>query len=71
MHMADLFPTGRVLWATYNDELHPSHQAVPQTGSSHFLRLFEVNDVERMYGQVIFSKDMLRWVKHCCLSPSI
>lgn len=71
MHMADLFPTGRVLWATYNDELHPSHKAVSQTGSNHFLRLFEVNDVEKMYGQVIFSKDMLRWVNYCCLSPSI
>ena len=66
MVMADLFPPGRVLWAIRDGDLHPSHRLSAGSGTSDShaeskVRLFEVNDVEKMFGQIIFARDMLRW----------
>jgi len=58
MHMADLFPPGHVFWAVRNGELHHTHQ-LKSPAAQNKLRLFEVTDVEKMFGQMIFAKDML------------
>lgn len=65
MVMADLFPPGRVLWAIRDGDLHTSHRLSAGSGSSDShaeskVRLFEVLDVEKMFGQIIFARDMLR-----------
>ncbi|KAI5119748.1 hypothetical protein M0805_004080 [Coniferiporia weirii] len=67
MVMADLFPAGRVLWAIRDGDLHPSHRLSPGTSSGEpsssvpadKVRLFEVLDVEKMFGQIVFARDML------------
>jgi sn1-specific diacylglycerol lipase len=76
MHMTELFPPGRVLWALRDSDLHPSHRlstpkAHQKKGSKSSgkiegmgkdkLRLFEVLDVEKVFSQIVFSKDMLRY----------
>ena len=59
MHMADLFPPGYVLWGVRNGDLLPEHQLDgPQEAGR--VRLFEVLDVEKVFGQIVFAKDMLR-----------
>lgn len=61
MQMADLFPPGRVLWAVRDCDLHPSHQSEqPNTHPDKTLRLFEVLDVEKVFSQIVFSRNMLR-----------
>ncbi|KAG1875384.1 hypothetical protein DFJ58DRAFT_872584 [Suillus subalutaceus] len=61
MQMADLFPPGRVLWAVRDCDLHPSHQSQqPNTHPDKTLRLFEVLDVEKVFSQIVFSRNMLR-----------
>lgn len=81
MVMADLFPPGRVLWAVREGDLCPSHRLnrkpsdssnetgeVPSDDAAEGkVRLFEVLDVEKMFGQMIFARDMLR----CVFMPSI
>ncbi|KAL5530744.1 hypothetical protein ACEPAF_7002 [Sanghuangporus sanghuang] len=66
MVMADLFPPGRVLWAIRDGDLDPSHRLSANTGTSESasdaenkVRLFDVLDVEKMFGQIIFARDML------------
>lgn len=60
MRMADLFPPGRVLWAVRDCDLHPSHQSQqPNKDPDQTLRLFEVLDIEKVFSQVVFSKNML------------
>lgn len=64
MHNADLYPAGRVLWAMRNNDLHETHRSPPDpqsTGSAEGtkLRLFEVLDVDKIFSQVLFAKDML------------
>lgn len=59
MHMSDLFPPGRVLWAIRDGDLHPSHRT--SLSDENRVRLFEVLDVEKMFGQIIFARDMLRY----------
>lgn len=63
MHMANLFPPGRVLWALREGDLDPA-QRLPTTQAkgADKLRLFEVQDVEQVFGQIVFAKDMLRYV---------
>lgn len=86
MHMTDLFPPGRVLWAIRDGDLHPAHRLptpVPTRESTRHgksvapaasspekdkLRLFEVLDVEKVFSQIVFAKDMLRYV-FCYLPP--
>jgi len=63
MLMADLFPPGRVLWAVRDCDLHPSHQSQqPNKDPDQTLRLFEVLDVEKVFSQIVFSRNMLRCV---------
>jgi hypothetical protein len=77
MHMTDLYPPGRVLWALRDSDLHPSHRLstskkhekkgsksggdAKETGGQDKLRLFEVLDVEKVFSQIVFAKDMLRY----------
>lgn len=58
MQMADLYPPGRVLWALRDSDLHPSHRS--HRGTDEKLRLFDVLDVEKVFSQIVFSRDMLR-----------
>lgn len=59
MHMADMFPPGRVLWAMRDSDLHPAHRLKSGEGVQK-LRLFEVLDVEKVFSQLVFARDMLR-----------
>ncbi|KAH9921553.1 alpha/beta-hydrolase [Epithele typhae] len=62
MQMADLFPPGRVFWALRDGDLHRSHRIGAGTGRSSpkdKVRLFEVLDIEHVFGQIIFARDML------------
>lgn len=60
MHMSDMFPPGRVLWAIRDNDLHSSNRSRGGDTEPDQLRLFEVLDVEKVFGQVVFAKDMLR-----------
>ena len=65
MVMADLFPPGRVLWAIRDGDLIPSQRLSPDSGAAadkNKVRMFEVEDVEKVFGQIIFARDMLRSV---------
>lgn len=65
MHMTNMFPPGRVLWAMRDSDLHPSHRSyLPSESCSRAwgpdkLRLFEVLDVEQVFSQIVFARDML------------
>jgi sn1-specific diacylglycerol lipase len=61
MRQANTFPPGRVLWALRDGDLHPAHRIkVENTGMGvNKLRLFEVLDVEEVFGQIVFARDML------------
>ncbi|PVF95748.1 hypothetical protein CPB86DRAFT_787758 [Serendipita vermifera] len=62
MHMADLFPAGNVFWAVHENDIDPSalpSSAVNATVASSKLRLFQVERVEKVFDQVVFSRDML------------
>lgn len=60
MHMADMFPPGRVLWAMRDSDLHPSHRLPESATAPDKLRLFDVLDVEKVFEQIVFARDMLR-----------
>lgn len=59
----NMYPPGRVLWAMRDSDLHPSHQKSgnesAQRGDSDKLRLFEVLDVEKVFDQIVFARNML------------
>ncbi|KAG8682595.1 hypothetical protein FRC08_014867 [Ceratobasidium sp. 394] len=61
MNMTDLFPPGRVLWALNGcDVLQETLEGVnPIDREPGDLHLFEVEDVERAFSQIVFSRDML------------
>lgn len=63
MQMTHLYPPGRVLWAIREGDLGPP-QRLPskQRKGTDKVRLFEVQNVEQVFGQIIFAKDMLRYV---------
>ena len=64
MQMADLYPPGRVFWARRDRDL-PHSQRVSSAGSGKEaakVRLFEVLDTEKVFSQIVFSKNMLRYV---------
>lgn len=62
MHMAHLYPPGRVLWALRDSDLEPEHRLPAQdTQDANQLRLFEVQDVEQVFNQIMFARDMLRY----------
>jgi sn1-specific diacylglycerol lipase len=61
MNMADLFPPGRVLWALNDcDVLRETLEGVnPVEREPGILHLFEVENVEQTFSQIVFSRDML------------
>ncbi|KAF9558240.1 alpha/beta-hydrolase [Agrocybe pediades] len=64
MQSANMYPPGRVFWAMRDGDLHPSHQLhrIPEdanTTSEEKLRLFEVLNVEKVFSQIVFARDML------------
>lgn len=64
MHMAHLYPPGRVLWGIRDSDLELSKRlyADRKGNGPDKLRLFDVQDVEQIFGQIVFAKDMLRYV---------
>jgi sn1-specific diacylglycerol lipase len=64
MHMADLYPAGNVFWAVHETDIDPAAQ--PSSANSTIvaskLRLFQVERVEKVFDQIVFSRDMLRFV---------
>ncbi|KAG1715676.1 hypothetical protein ID866_1480 [Astraeus odoratus] len=64
MHMADLFPPGRVFWARRDKDLPPSQRLTASGPTDHRsaaekVRLFQVLDTERVFSQIVFSRSML------------
>ncbi|KZP21658.1 alpha/beta-hydrolase [Athelia psychrophila] len=66
MQSTELYPPGRVLWALRDTDLHVSHRVsgarTPPPGGNNGkdkLRLFEVLDVQKVFSQIVFSRDML------------
>lgn len=72
MPLHDLYPPGRVLWAVRNSDVS---YAAPPTAEGRYspmealraqreedgFRLFEVLNVERVFTQIIFARDMVRY----------
>lgn len=64
MRNSNMYPPGRVLWAMRDKDLHQEHQLYPlsensQTPGQDKLRVFEVLDVEKVFSQLIFARNML------------
>lgn len=68
MQSSNMYPPGKVVWAMRDSDLHPMHRSTPASHASDTppsghgpdkLRLFEVLDVEKVFGQVVFARDML------------
>ncbi|KAJ7727918.1 hypothetical protein B0H16DRAFT_1665562 [Mycena metata] len=60
MHMANMVPPGRVLWAMRDNDFFPAHRRTANSDSAaDKLRLFEVLDAEKVFSQVVFARDML------------
>jgi hypothetical protein len=66
MRNANMCPPGRVFWAMRDSDLHPAHrlhfhEAELDTARNceDKLRLFEVLDVEKVFSQIVFARDML------------
>ncbi|KAF9782122.1 alpha/beta-hydrolase [Thelephora terrestris] len=63
MQMDRLYPPGRVLWAVSDNPNTPTHSQATSIGEScdviGNVRLYEVLDVEKVFGQVVFARDML------------
>jgi len=68
MQNSDMYPPGRVLWAMRDKDLHQAHQLYPASKSSQTpggpgeqdkLRVFEVLDVEQVFSQLVFARNML------------
>ena len=71
MHQAHLFPPGRILWVLRDADLHPTNQLrTDEKGvkGTDKVRMFEVLDVERVFGQIVFSKNMLKYVSTSTIS---
>jgi hypothetical protein len=61
MHMANMVPPGRVLWAMRDNDFAPAHRQTANSDSApDKLRLFEVLDPEKVFSQIVFARDMLR-----------
>ncbi|KAG8851974.1 hypothetical protein FRB96_008989 [Tulasnella sp. 330] len=59
MRYVDLFPPGRVLWAVRDTSLHPAFRRNPTMVPHHCVRVFEVEKVEEVFNQLIFTPDMI------------
>lgn len=66
MQMDRLYPPGKVWWAVGEDSAHSAHSRTASTsGNSDIMEnvsLYEVLDVEKVFGQVVYARDMLRHV---------
>jgi hypothetical protein len=61
MHMSNMVPPGRVLWAMRDNDFFPAHRQTANSDSApDKLRLFEVLDAEKVFSQIVFARDMLR-----------
>ena len=72
MQMDRLYPPGRVWWATSDNSNSPTYPQAASTNAScdipENVRLYEVLDVEKVFSQVVFARDILRYVpKHACV----
>ena len=63
-----LYPAGRLLWALRDSDLCPAHRSEDSGAGPDKLRLFEVMDREKVFSQILFAKDMLRFVPPCLVS---
>lgn len=70
MQMDRLYPPGKVWWAASGNSDSPTYH--PQATSTNTgcdipenVRLYEVLDVEKVFGQVVFARDMLRYASKC------
>lgn len=65
MQNSNMYPPGRVLWAMRDKDLHQAHQLYASAKSSETpggkdkLRVFEVLDVEKVFSQLVFARNML------------
>ncbi|KAJ7367788.1 hypothetical protein DFH08DRAFT_919392 [Mycena albidolilacea] len=60
MHMSNMVPPGRVLWAMRDNDFFPAHRQTANSDSApDKLRLFEVLDAEKVFSQIVFARDML------------
>ncbi|KAJ7638367.1 hypothetical protein FB45DRAFT_1131921 [Roridomyces roridus] len=60
MKMSITVPPGRVLWAMRDNDFSPAHRQTANSDSApDKLRLFEVLDVEKVFSQIVFARDML------------
>jgi hypothetical protein len=73
MQSTNMYPPGRVFWAMRDGDLHPAHRIHPHDSelrkdrkhkdaarkNEDKLRLFEVSDVEKVFSQIVFARDML------------
>ncbi|KAH7888135.1 hypothetical protein F5I97DRAFT_1828981 [Phlebopus sp. FC_14] len=65
MQMADLYPPGRVFWARRDGDMPPPQRTgtagmEPGPGKAEDkIRLFEVLDTEKVFSQIVFSRNML------------
>jgi sn1-specific diacylglycerol lipase len=64
MQMDRLYPPGTVWWAVRGGSDTPDHTSPPSRDGSYNITdsftLYEVLDVEKVFGQVVFARDMLR-----------
>jgi len=69
MQMDRLYPPGSVWWAISDNSDTPPNPQPPSPSANcdipDNIRLYEVLDVEKVFGQVVFSRDMLRYVLTC------
>lgn len=65
MQMDRLYPPGRVWWAVSDNPDAPTYHQAPAAGegskTAGNVTLYEVLDVEKVFGQVLFARDMLRY----------
>ena len=69
MHMDRLYPPGKVWWAVRVDSDAPTQSEATPSGEhcivTDNVRLYEVLDTEKVFGQVVFARDMLRYGSAC------
>ena len=75
MPLHDLYPPGRVLWALRDSDVsyappppaerrYSPIEALRTKREEDSVRLFEVLDVEKVFSQILFTRDMVRYESH-------
>ena len=81
MPLHDLYPPGRVLWAVRDSDVsyaapppaerrYNPMEALRTKREEDSVRLFEVLDVEKVFSQILFTRDMVRYESHAFLSDA-